>query len=136
MCQSPITAIITRPLITAKRFRTQHSEYYTLDIICLAPGADGPCPSKKKCPKLAGTLVQLFFSLQVIDCILYLQVNDFILQVERKIRTETKFTSEIRIQFSSSPTPLYPCDKAVAFHISMTTPQYALNPYNCTHYSL
>ena len=29
-----------------------------------------------------------------------------------------------------------PCNKAVAFHISMTEPKYAINPYNCTHSSL
>ena len=64
MCQSPITAIITRPLITAKRFRTQHSEYYTLDIICLAPGADGPCPSKKKkMPKTCRNIGAIIFFL-------------------------------------------------------------------------
>ena len=26
-----------------------------------------------------------------------------------------------------------PCNKAIAFHISMTAPKYAINPYNCTH---
>ena len=29
-----------------------------------------------------------------------------------------------------------PCNKAVAFHISMTALKYALNPYNCTRCSL
>ena len=29
-----------------------------------------------------------------------------------------------------------PCNKAIAFHISMTTPKYALNPYNSTRYLL
>ena len=29
-----------------------------------------------------------------------------------------------------------PCNKAIAFHISMTAPKYAINPYNCTHSSL
>ena len=27
-----------------------------------------------------------------------------------------------------------PYNEAIAFHISMTAPKYALNPYNCTHY--
>ena len=29
-----------------------------------------------------------------------------------------------------------PSNKAIAFHISMTAPKYALNPYYYTHYSL
>ena len=30
-----------------------------------------------------------------------------------------------------------PCNKAIiAFHISMTAPNYAINTYNCTHSSL
>ena len=29
-----------------------------------------------------------------------------------------------------------PCNKEIAFHISMTTPKYAINPYICTHSSL
>ena len=29
-----------------------------------------------------------------------------------------------------------PCNKAIAFHISMIAPKYALDPYNCTRCSL
>ena len=29
-----------------------------------------------------------------------------------------------------------PCNKAIAFHISMTAPKYALDPCNCTRCSL